>query len=61
MKDRRRGGDERGRKGGKGKETEAEVGVGFIHGSVGSAGWKSGMKVKVWEGPSRYIHARERR
>lgn len=30
VKDRRRGGDERGRKGGKGKETEAEVG-GWVH------------------------------
>lgn len=51
----------RGRKGGKGKETEAEVGVGFIHGFLGSAGWRSGMKVKVWERRSRYIHVRERR
>lgn len=60
MKDRRRGGDEKGRKGGKGKVTEAEVGVGFIHGAVGSAGW-SGVKAEVWGGRSRYIHVRERR
>lgn len=61
MKDRRRGDDEEGRNDGKGKATEAEVGVGFIHGFVGSAGWRSRMKAKVWEGRSRYIHVRERR
>lgn len=39
-----------GKKGGKGKETEAEVVVRFIDGSLGRARRRSGMKAKVWEG-----------
>lgn len=57
MKDRKRGDEEMGKEGGKGKETEAEVVVvRFIDRSLERERerWRSGMKGKVWEGWNRY-------